>query len=222
MRLRRAFTLGVITCVGIALAVFFCAQAAVGAFRSRIVLAKDASAQPIVIVPGASVLSNGQPSDVLEDRLRAAHNLYATGKVEKILVSGDHGSADYDEVNAMRRYLLAQGVLAEDIFLDHAGFDTYDTMYRARNVFGVTNAIVVSQTFHLPRALYIAHHLGIDAYGVPAETQRYRKDAEFAFRERFANVKAYLDVLVMSAPQYGGLKIDSTGDGRATWDQQEN
>ncbi len=217
MRLRRAFTFGVIACVGIVLAVFFCSQAAIGAFRSRIIPAEDMSIQPVVIVPGASVLANGQPSDVLEDRLRAAYSLYTTGKVEKILVSGDHGSADYDEVNAMRRYLLAKGALPEDIFLDHAGFDTYDTMYRAHNVFGVTKAIVVSQTFHLPRALYIADQLGIEAYGVSAETQPYKKDAEFAFRERFANVKAYLDVLIMSAPEYGGAKIDSNGDGRVTW-----
>lgn len=219
MRWRRLGLLVGIVAVSFGLAIFVSAQAAVGSLRTLIVSAQDVAGVPVVIVPGASVLRNKQPSDVLADRLLTAIDLYEAGKVEKILVSGDHGQKNYDEVNVMREYLLTRGVDAEDIFLDHAGFDTYDTMYRARYLFGVEKAIVASQTFHLPRALYIGQSLGMTVQGVAAERQRYIKDAEFAFRERFAIVKAYLDVIVGSEPAYLGTVTDISGDGRVTWDE---
>ncbi|HCC83840.1 TPA: hypothetical protein DEP96_03240 [Candidatus Uhrbacteria bacterium] len=219
MRLARLIWGGVVIVVGLAIALFFSAQAAIGSLASRILTVDTVPVAQVIIVPGASVLPSGQPSDVLKDRLLMADELYAAGKAPKIIVSGDHGSPDYDEVNAMRRYLLTLGVAPQDIFLDHAGFDTYDTMYRARNIFGVTSAIVSSQTFHLPRALYIGQALGLDAYGVAAERQPYGKDEQFALRERFAVVKAYVDVLLGALPEYEGATVDITGDGQVTWDQ---
>jgi len=174
---------------------------------------------PVVIVLGASVLANGQPSDILADRLTVAANLYTAGLADKVLVSGDNGQDGYDEVNAMRRYLLAAGVAAEDLFLDHAGFDTYDSMYRARHVFGVTDAIVVTQQYHLSRALYLADAVGMHAQGVSSDLQPYAKQAWFSARESLARVKAVVNVLFGAEPTYFGEPIDLAGDGRTTWDE---
>lgn len=218
MRVRRIILFAVAVVAGSAVALFVCAQLAIGSFKAKIVAADDAPAAQVVIVPGASVLRSGEPSDVLEDRLLTALDLYAKGSTTKLLLSGDHGRDGYDEVNAMRKYMLEAGVRAEDIFLDHAGFDTYDTMYRAKTIFGVETALIATQRFHLPRALYIGTNLGMDVYGVAAERQAYRKDEEFAFRERFANVKAYLDILRGAQPKYGGATYDILGDGTITWD----
>lgn len=220
MRFRRAIVFFGIAAAGIALAVFVAAQAAVGSMKKNIVALDSSPSAYVVIVPGASVLRNGTPSDILKDRLLTAYELYESGKAEKFLLSGDHGGAGYDEVNVMRRYLQNLGVPAEDLFLDHAGFDTYDTMYRARYVFGVTDALVATQSFHLPRALFIGQNLGMTVHGVPSERQGYAKDEEFAFRERFANVKAWFDVLRQAQPKFGGSTYDITGDGTVTWDAE--
>ncbi|MBI4599136.1 YdcF family protein [Candidatus Uhrbacteria bacterium] len=181
-----------------------------------------ASGEPfsVVIVPGAAVRETGKPSDILSDRLLTALELYWSGRVEKFLLSGDHGRAEYDEVNPMRRFLLAHDVPPEDIFLDHAGFDTYDTMYRARHVFQVERALVVTQDFHLPRAIYLARAVGIDAYGVPADRQPYVKIDSFKRREWLAQAKAVLDVWFGSKPTYVGDVIPMAGDGRVTWDEE--
>ena len=187
--------------------------------RSSVFLAKDVPPAYVIIVPGASVLRNGTPSDILADRLTVAADLYAAGKAEKVLVSGDNGQQGYDEVNAMRRFLLDKDVAPEDIFLDHAGFDTYDTMYRANRIFGVTDAIVVTQRYHLSRALFVASHLGIRASGVSSDLQPYIKQAWFSARESLSRVKAVADVVLSSNPKYLGDPIDIRGDGRVTWDQ---
>jgi vancomycin permeability regulator SanA len=219
MRLARLVWGGIVVLIGLAIALFISAQAAVGSLANRILSVDEVPAVQVIIVPGASVLPSGQPSDVLRDRLLMANELYAAGKAPKILLSGDHTTDDYDEVNAMRKYLLTLGVAPQDIFLDHAGVDTYDTMYRAAHIFGVKSAIVASQTFHLPRALYIGQALGIDAYGVAVEKQAYAQDEQFALRERFAIVKAYVEVLFGALPEYQGATIDITGDGQVTWDE---
>lgn len=218
MRISRIIACIVIVATASVVAIFVAAQAAVGSMTTYIVPVATAPSAMVVIVPGASVLRNGTPSDVLEDRLLMAFDVYQSGKVEKFLLSGDHGSVGYDEVNVMRVYLEKLGVPGEDLFLDHAGFDTYDTMYRARYVFGVTDALVATQRFHLPRALYLGRSLGMTVHGVAAERHVYAKDEEFAFRERFANVKAWLDVLRNAAPTFGGTTFDITGDGTVTWD----
>lgn len=186
--------------------------------ESSIVDAIDASA-PVVIVPGAGLKRDETPSDVLRDRLIVALALYDAGKVEKILCSGDNGQVQYDEVNAMRVWLLDRGVDADDIFLDHAGFDTYDTMTRAAEVFGVTRAVVVTQDFHLPRALYISHAKGIEVQGVSASLQPYVAQDAYRMREIPARIKSFIEVLFHVSPKYLGDAIEVMGDGRVTWDE---
>jgi SanA protein len=156
---------------------------------------------------------------MLADRLDTGITLYKLGKVKKLLLSGDHGTTHYDETNAMRRYVLARGIPEEDIFMDHAGFSTYDTMYRARDVFQVTTALVVTQRFHLDRAVYTARQLGLETTGVPADIQPYSNEAKFAVRDWFARCKALLDLsLLHPLPRFLGPQIPITGDGRATLD----
>ena len=118
-----------------------------------------------VLLLGAKVKSDGMPSGILQDRIDTAIELYNAKKVDKILVSGDHGTKQYDEVNAMRKYLLDKNIPPQDIFLDHAGFDTYDSLYRARDIFQAKSLIVDTQNFHLNRALYIGKQLGLNLVG---------------------------------------------------------
>ena len=171
-----------------------------------------------VIVPGARVFADGRVSVMLADRLDAALALYRDGKVPRILVSGDHGTARYDEVSAMARYLEARGVPAEHIFLDHAGFTTYDTLYRARAVFGVGRAIVVTQRFHLTRALFVASALGLPAEGVVADQRPYTRRSLLRsnLREVGARVKAFAEVILHRPPRFLGPLLPIEGDGRIT------
>lgn len=177
---------------------------------------------PMAIVLGAKVKADGEPSDILRDRLLTGIDLYDRGLVKKLLLSGDNGQIAYDEVNAMRRFVLERGVAPQDVFLDHAGFDTYDSMVRAREVFGVSSAILVTQAFHLPRALYLARTQGIDVQGVAADRQMYIGILRYRLREIPASMKAVLNVLFHADPTYLGPPIDSTGDGRVTWDEQQS
>lgn len=172
------------------------------------------------LVLGARVHEGGRLSDMFRDRVETAISLYEAGKVGKILVSGDHGRDNYDEVNAAKDYLLEKGVPAEDIFLDHAGFDTYDSVYRARDVFRAESVIIVTQAYHLPRALYIADKLGVDAAGVSADLNPYGGQEARDFRERFAVVKAWLDVVFRSEPRYLGDPIPVSGPSSASWDRK--
>lgn len=170
-----------------------------------------------VIVPGALVYQDRTPSLMLRDRLDMALQIYQSGKTNRILVSGDHGRIEYDEVNVMRQYLIDKGVPPEHIFMDHAGFDTYDTLYRARDIFLVRKAIVVTQTFHLKRALYIGEALGLDLQGVGSDLREYPHSAYYRLREYLARFKAFLDCRVFNAkPVYLGDSIPITGDGRDT------
>ncbi len=187
--------------------------------RSSIVAISEVDHAAVAIVLGAKVKTDGTLSDILRDRLLTAIDIYRAGSVDKILVSGDDGQVEYDEVNAMRVYLLAANVDAEDIFLDHAGFDTYDSMIRAQEVFGVTKAIIVTQEYHLPRALYLANAFGIDAQGVAADRQSYLGILRYKARELLADVKAVLNVTFHAAPHFLGDTIDIEGDGRVTWDE---
>lgn len=187
--------------------------------RSRITTAEAAQPAQVALVLGAGVSAGGHPTPMLRDRLETALTLYQAGKVQKLLLSGDHGRPDYDEVNAMRRYLEERGVPPEDLFLDHAGFDTYDSMYRAAAIFQVEDAIVVTQAFHLPRALWIAERLGLKVQGVPADRFRYGVERAYAARELAARVKAFGEVAVRRPPAFLGPAIPITGDGRATHDQ---
>ena len=187
----------------------------IAAARGHIVAkAADAPTAEVAIVLGAKVDVNGQPSPILADRLETAVRLYQQGKVKKLLMSGDHGTATYDEVNAMLKYAIGRGVPAKDVFTDHAGFDTYATMYRARDVFEVTDALVVTQRFHLARAVYTARKLGIKATGVPADLQQYGGEWHFAVRDWIARVKAFFQLQVTHPkPRFLGPVIPINGDG---------
>ncbi len=169
------------------------------------------------IVLGAQVYYNGSLSPMLADRVQTGIDLYKAGKVKKILFSGDHGRESYDEVNAMLKYAQDQEIPEQDIFTDHAGFDTYDSMYRARDVFQVSGAIIITQEFHLDRAIFIARSLGLEANGIIADRQEYVNISYQNFREYFANLKAFFDCYILhSTPKYLGEKIPITGDGRET------
>lgn len=193
-----------------------------GAGRARVRASlAELDPAPVAIVLGAGVRPDGTPSHALEDRLHQALELHRAGKVGKVLVSGDHGAERYDETNAMRRWLLERGVPPADLFCDHAGFSTYDTFARARRVFGVERAIVVTQAFHLPRALYTAERVGIDAHGTPCDRRTYRKGAWFAVRELGSRAKAWWQTSVTRpAPRTLGPAISLEGDGRASWDRE--
>lgn len=171
-----------------------------------------------VLVLGAKVKSDGKMSQMLEDRVATGLQIYKTGKVQKILVSGDHGTENYDEVNTMKKYLLNAGVPQEGIFLDHAGFDTYDSMYRAREIFHVRSMIVVTQKFHLPRAIFIARSLGIEAKGYAADLRTYPGMYLNESREILARIKAWLDISTSAKPKFLGPVIPIEGDGRISWD----
>lgn len=187
----------------------------------HIVSPDEARPAEAVIVLGAYVYPDGHPSDMVADRLETAYSLYREGKARKILLTGDHGRVEYDEVNAMRRYLEGKGVPTEDVFMDHAGFDTYDSMYRARDVFQVHDVIVLTQRFHLPRAVYIARQLGLNAQGVVADRHRYLRAEYYEARELAARIKAFGEVLIGRKPIFLGPAIPITGDGRATHDQPQ-
>ncbi len=160
------------------------------------------------ILLGAAVYQNGKLTPVLEDRALTAIALYEDGKVSKILVSGDNAKLEYNEVIPVSKFLIARGIPEKDIFLDYAGFDTYDSMYRARDVFKVESAIVITQNFHLYRSVYIARHLGIDAYGLSADKRQYF--AKNYIREYFARVKAFGDILFHSKPTFLGDPVPIT------------
>jgi SanA protein len=180
---------------------------------------QEAPRAQAALVLGAQVYRDGRPSIMLADRVTAAEELYRAGRVDKLLLSGDHGRVEYDEVAAMKRLLLGRGIPAEDIFTDHAGFDTWDSAQRAKRVFDVDSVVVVTQRFHMARALYDARHAGLDATGYVADKRRYGKImGKLRLREAAARVKTLGDVVTGADPHFLGPVIPITGDGRTSWD----
>lgn len=171
-----------------------------------------------VLVLGAHVQENGQLSFILKDRVDRALELYKSHKICRFLLSGDHGRKNYDEVNNMKKYLINKGVSTKDIFLDHAGFDTYSSLVRAKEVFDVKSVIIVSQQFHLPRAVYIARKIGLNAYGCPTANDFYERNLYYKFRESLADVKAYFSLLFHLNPRFLGKEIPITDDSRKSYD----
>jgi len=166
----------------------------------------DVPAAPVALVLGAEVYPDGSPSPFVAARLDIARRLLTAGKVKAILVSGDHSRWEYDEPGAMEVYLIAHGVPASRIALDYAGFDTYDSCSRANRIFGVRQAIVVTQTYHLDRAVALCRSLGVDANGVGDDTVRIYQGPwrRSVIRERGAVVKAVLDVASHRDPVFLG------------------
>jgi SanA protein len=179
---------------------------------------KDVPPCYTALVLGAMVSQSGYPSDFLKDRMDIAIELYKNKKVKRFLLSGDHGQKNYDEVNSMKKYLLDKGIDTSDIFLDHAGFDTYSSIVRAKEIFQVKDVIIVTQEFHLSRAVYIARKKGLNAYGMVADKREYLSIKRLKIRELMANVKAFWEVLINKEPKFLGSKIPITGDSKLSYD----
>ncbi len=184
--------------------------------RARVVTDARAASADCILVLGARVYEDGTPSPVLEDRLLTALQLYRDGRAPRIVVSGDHGAPEYDEVKSMADYLVARGVPESAVFLDHAGFDTYSSMYRAKHVFRAERVLVVTQAFHLPRALYTGERLGLRVEGVIADRRPYAGARYLEVRETASRTKAFADLLRGRRPRHVGPEIPLAGDGRAT------
>jgi SanA protein len=178
----------------------------------------DVPREEVAIVPGALVNPDGTMSAMLADRVRQAAALWHAGKVKKVLVSGDHHTWAYDEPDTMRKALVRMGVAPRDVFEDHAGFDTWATMVRARSIFGVRDAVVVTQGFHMPRALYLADAAGIHATGLTADLHQWGyQGRKSEAREVVSRVKALVDT-TLDTPAMGGKRIPiATSDGRESW-----
>ena len=171
-----------------------------------------------ILILGAGVREDGSPSLMLEDRLQTGIRLYEYYEDIPILVSGDHGRDGYDEVNTMKKYLIDNGIPDNMIFMDHAGFSTYDSIYRAIEIFEVKDAIVVTQEYHLYRALFISKKLGLNAYGVSSSLRSYGGQRYFDFREYLARNKDFLKTIVKPKPTYLGEVVPLNGDGNNTND----
>ena len=168
-----------------------------------------------IMVLGCGVRDDA-PTPLLADRLQRGVEVYKAGASPKILMSGDHGQSDYDEVNVMKQYALDEGILETDIFMDHAGFSTYESMYRAKEIFGVDKMIIVTQKYHLSRALFIARQLGIEAYGVASDYRTFGGQFARDCREVLARVKDIFTVIIKPMPTFLGDSIPISGDGTAT------
>lgn len=169
-----------------------------------------------IIVLGCYVRPDGTPSNMLHDRLNYGCELYLDDAAPKILMSGDHGRTEYDEVNNMKDFALSKDIPSEDIFMDHAGFSTYDSMYRARDIFGCKKIIIVTQEYHLYRALYVAESLGIEAYGVASDPRKYVGQWTRDIREVAARTKDFFMVTFDADPVVLGESIPISGNGNLT------
>ena len=172
-----------------------------------------------VLVLGAGLRRDGTPSNMLADRLKVGIGAYNVGAAPKLLMSGDHGRTAYNEVQAMKTFALQRDVPSPDIFMDHAGFSTYESMYRARDIFQVERLLIVTQEYHLYRAIYNAERMGLKAYGVPSSLQPYTHQFRFDVREYLARVKDFIWGIVQPYPTYLGEAIPVWGDGDVTNDK---
>ena len=159
------------------------------------------------------------PAAWLQDRLNVGISLYQAGAAPKLLMSGDHGRVEYDEVNTMKLWAMNRGIPAEDVFMDHAGFSTYESMYRARDVFQAQRIIIVTQEFHLSRAVYVARALGLDAYGAASSERVYGTEKADNSREFLARVKDFFTAILKPDPTYLGDPIPVSGNGNLTNDK---
>ncbi|WP_110955900.1 SanA/YdcF family protein [Anaerosinus massiliensis] len=202
--------------------VFFSINKYVEQSAQQYILTADTSVKTdAILVLGAYVYPDGRVSDMLNDRLSIAEELYACSKSDKIIVSGDHGQEDYDEVNAMKLFLKDKNILPSNIFMDHAGFSTYESIYRARDIFKVKKMIIVTQGYHLSRAIFIARELGIEAYGIASDPREYNATQmrNYKIREVAArNKDFFLAKFIQPKPTFLGDTIPINGDGNITDD----
>ena len=171
-----------------------------------------------VLVLGCGVREDGTPSHMLEDRLKQGVALYDLQASPKLLMSGDHGRVEYNEVGTMKEYAMEAGVPSEDVFMDHAGFSTYESLYRAKEIFGVKKLIIVTQEYHLYRALYIAERLGLEAWGVASDYRTYWGQTTREIREILARAKDFVNTVFWPEPTFLGEAIPVSGNGDLTND----
>ena len=175
-----------------------------------------------ILVLGCKVGADGTLSHMLEDRLRQGVALYDLGAAPKLLMSGDHGTAEYDEVDAMKRYAVDAGIASQDVFMDHAGFSTYESVYRAKEVFQARRVIIVTQEYHLYRALMVAREMGLEAYGVAVNYRTYVGQTARDIREILARVKDFGMTIFWPEPTYLGDVIPISGNGELTHDENSD
>lgn len=196
-----------------------------GTAKDKILTSQQASeleGVDCILVLGCYVHENGNPSDMLHDRLQRGVELYDLGAAPKLLMTGDHGRVTYDEVDAMKQFAVDAGVASEHVFMDHAGFSTYESMYRARDIFQAKKIIIVTQEYHLYRAIYIAERLGMEAYGVSADYRAYYGQFNRDVREMLARVKDFGTSLFQPKPTFLGEAIPIWGDGNLTNDENSD
>jgi SanA protein len=187
--------------------------------KDRIISADEARNADCILVLGAGVRADGSPSPMLEDRLMQGIALYNMGVSDRLLMSGDNTKKGYDEVNTMKQYAIDKGIVSENIFMDHAGISTYDSLYRAKEIFLADEIIIVTQKYHLYRALYIADSLGIDAYGVSADPRIYIGQEVREIREILARAKDFVKCILNPSSKFLGEVIPVSGDGNITNDK---
>lgn len=171
-----------------------------------------------ILVLGCGVRQDGSPTHMLEDRLKRAVELYQLGAAPKLLMSGDHSREDYNEVGAMKAYATKASIPGEDVFMDHAGFSTYESLYRAKEIFGAERIIIVTQEYHLYRALYIARRMGLESWGVSSDYRTYAGQPLREVREIMARLKDAATTVFWPEPTYLGEAIPVSGDGNMTND----
>ncbi len=196
-----------------------------GSAKDRIITTEEATKLTdvdCILVLGCQVKDNGVPSDMLKDRLTRGIELYKAGTAPKMLMSGDHGREEYDEVGTMKQWAIDSEIPSENIFMDHAGFSTYESMYRAKEIFEADKIIIVTQEYHLYRALYIADRLGIEAYGIASDYHTYAGQSGRELREILARCKDFATTIFKPEPTYLGEAIPVSGNGDITNDKYWN
>jgi len=218
--IKNLFRIGLIAAAVALVAIYAINSFVVDVSSAKVMTREEATTKnaDCIIVLGCGVRADGTPSHMLEDRLNEGIALYKAGAAPKILMSGDHGQKNYDEVNLMKSYAVKKGVPSEDVFMDHAGFSTYESMYRAKEIFEVKSAVVVTQKFHIYRALYIADSFGIESVGVNSDPRAYRGSKYNELREMLAISKDFVKCIFKPEPTYLGETIPVSGNGDATND----
>ncbi len=223
-KLKRPVKLAVILCLCLA-AAGLCAVLGINLYVTASTAGQMLSPQDAamgeydcILVLGCGVRADGTPSHMLEDRLKRGVELYQAGASGKLLMSGDHGRTDYNEVAAMKRYAVEAGVPSSDVFMDHAGFSTYESIYRAKEVFCAEKVLIISQAYHLPRALSVANALGLEADGVCADYRSYTGQVFRTLREVLARCKDLVMGIFQPEPTYLGEAIPVFGNGDVTND----
>ena len=222
-KVKRIFWILVALILGMTVCIFGVNAYVVAKTKKRITKVEecinDSKSNDAIIVLGAGIRPDGSLTPMLQERLDMGIKLYQQGVADCIIVSGDHGRKHYDEVNAMKDYTIEKGVPSERVFMDHAGFSTYETMYRARDIFEVKTAVVVTQEYHMYRSLYIAEKLGLDVKGVPCDTQKYQGAFYRWAREVLARNKDFVKAIIKPKPTFLGEAIPVTSDGNLTNDK---